>query len=670
MGIAFLTLYKATQDLAYLNRAVATTEFINTYFKNSQGNPGFISAVDLTNSLDTGLVLSAVDNAQVVKLTSLLYSYTGNKDIQKMQLSAFHYLSNPAVLTNSPPALILLAEYLVANSPAHIVIVGSKTNPIAKILFLTALANSPVYTRIDFWDKTLGPMMNSDTEYQVMDKPAAYVCQGFQCSFPIYNTPDLINKLHELRTPEITTDSQVITDDDTQYNIALTNLSDAEVLLKKGNWFFIILGFLGFGLLISFTPCILPLVPIMASIIVGNTIGVSKRKTFLLCLTYVLSMAFTYSLLGLFAGRFGVYLQVYMQGKIMVIMFSLIFLVLAFCMLGDYELTLPKVVQKKINKWSNLQTGGTFIGVLIMGVLSTLIVSPCVSAPLLGVLSFITKTGDLLLGAVGLFFMGVGMGLPLLIITLFSKNILPKASHWNNQIKHFFGLILMGTAIWLVSRALSDASTNMLWSAFIILVTLYMGIFKNNINNFLEKLWKTLAIMLFIFAIALFSNSLFINTDLYRTLQTLAMARPVNSNSPLALAFRNIKNKSDLKFAFDDAKQNHLPVLLEFTAKWCSACVKLEHTILTNPLVLPTLNRFMLLRIDLTKVDSGSMSLAHQFHVFGPPMILLLSEQGQLSSVNLTDNMTAEQFKTALQGVLGPGAAGDSGTCRLESPGN
>ncbi|MES2216951.1 MAG: protein-disulfide reductase DsbD [Pseudomonadota bacterium] len=667
MGVAYLTLYKATQNITYLNRAVATTEFINTYFKNSSGNSGFISSIELTNTSSSDLTLSAEENAEVIRLTSLLYNYTGNKTVQEIQFSSFRSLINPDILKITPPALILMSVYRVTSTPIHIVIVGPKASPITRILFLTALAYSPVNSRIDLWDKSDGPMMNAATQYQVMDKPVVYVCHGFQCSFPIYTAPDFINKLQELTTPEMNKGQQVIAGKlQNPDSLTSNNLTDAEILLKKGNWFFLILGFLGFGLLISFTPCILPLVPIMASIIVGNTIGVSKRKTFLLCLTYILAMASMYSLLGLLASKFGIYLQVYMQGKVIVIMFSLIFLVLAVCMLDDYELTLPKIIQNKINKWSNLQTGGTYLGVMIMGILSILIVSPCVSAPLLGVLSFITKTGDLLLGAVGLFFMGIGMGVPLLIITLFSKNILPKAAHWNNQIKHFFGLILLGTAIWLVSRVISEVVTIIFWSAFIILTTLYMGIFKVNVINFFNKIAKTLAIMLFIFGIALFLNALFINTDLYRTIESLSTERSINTNLSLTPVFRNIKNKADLQFALNEAKQTHLPVLLDFTAKWCSACVKLDHDILTNSAVAPTMNRFMLLRIDLTMVDSESMALAHQFHVFGPPMILLISEQGKLVTLNLTDAMTVAQFKAALEQVVG--AANDSGDCQLAKP--
>jgi thiol:disulfide interchange protein DsbD len=652
MGRAYLSLYVSTQNIVYLEQAVAAATFIDNYFKNPVDKYGYISLLNLTSSSVKDLAISAQENAEIIKFTTLLYSYTGNKTVQNMQENALHYLSNTDVLNKLSPAVVLMTAYRVKNSPVHIVIATTKPDTTAKILFLAALAHAPIYSRIDLWSKNSGPLMNSDTDYQVMDKPVVYVCHGFQCSFPIYDIPDLITKLRELETPDYV-ELQNISDRklENQFQFALDDVNAAENLLKKGNWLFTIMGFLGFGLLISFTPCILPLVPIMASIIVGNTIGVSKRKTFSLCLTYVVSMAFMYSFLGLIAGKFGLYLQIYLQGKISLILFSLIFLLLALLMLNDYELTIPNVIQNKIDKWSRLQTGGTFFGVMIMGVLSTLIISPCVTAPLLGALSFITKTGDYVLGAVGLFCMGIGMGIPLMIITLFSKNILPKAAHWNNQIKHFFGLVLLATSIWLISRVISETYIEICWSAFLILTTMYLGVFTMSVNTFFAKLWKTLSIMLFLFGLGLFADALFTSTDLYKALQLISTVRYAKDDE-LKPIFKIIKNKDDLQLAFDEAKQNHVPILLDFTASWCTACVKLDKDILSNRALSNIMSRYMLLKIDLSDINSESMAVASLFHVFGPPIILLINTKGQVFNLNLSNDMTVDQFKNDLQQQL------------------
>jgi thiol:disulfide interchange protein len=654
MGNAFLELYKATQNQEYLNRAVNAAHFIDKYFQNSNNNDGFVSILDLSNTSTDKVKLTAKENADIVRLVSLLFSYTGEEFLQKMQESAFHYLMNPSVASNDLPASILMAEYRIKNHPIHITIIGSKNDVIAKNLYATALAHSPFYSRIDWWDRKEGPLLNSDTTYPVIDKSAAFVCHGFECSFPIYNPQDLLDTLHDITTPNresmTTLGASGAKESHSPLFVNISGSNTTKNLLVNKNWFLIIFGFTFLGLLLSFTPCILPLIPIMASIIVGRTIGVEKQKTALLCLTYVLAMSFTYSLLGVLAGAFGFYFQIYMQATPVLILFSLILLALSISMLGNHELRLPHVLQQKIIHWSNLQKGGNFFGVAIMGVLSTLIVSPCVSAPLAGILSFITETSDYTLGAISLFFMSFGMGLPLLIISLFSKNILPKAARWNNQIKNFFGIILLGISIWIFSRAISNTASMMLWSAYIIFITVYMGITKRKIKNLSDKCWKTLTIMIFLYGIFLFFSALFTNSDLYQTLnmKTSSGGQSI-STEPL---FKNIKNQDELDQAFNGAKESHTPILLDFSAKWCTACVKMDREILNNPEVIPLLKSFLLLRVDLTSISSDSIALARQFHVVGPPIVLFFNNHGQVINLRATGELDVKQFESVLQQAL------------------
>jgi thiol:disulfide interchange protein DsbD len=664
MGEAYIALYKATQSIEYLKRAASAAGFINKYFQNPLNDAGFVMSIDLNSTDNNNLHMNADENGDIVRFATQLFNYTGDKEIQKMQLRAFNYVKSSENIDNDLPALTLLAEKRIKNNPLHVTIVGSKN------LYVTATAHTLADTRLDWWDKAEGPMQNADTVYEITAKPAAYVCHGFQCSFPAYDSPELISMLKDINLPSQVKIEKNLVPESSNIKVQLNNLicnpAETEKLLIKHNWIIIILGFVGFGLLISFTPCILPLVPIMASIIVGNTIGVKKEKTFLLCLVYVLSMSFTYSILGVLAGAFGLYLQIYMQNAVVLILFSIVFLALALSMLGVYELTLPKAMQQKISKWSNLQKGGTFIGVTCMGILSTLIISPCVSAPLAGVLSYITKNGDYILGAISMFFMGLGMGLPLLIITIFSKNILPKASQWNNQIKHFFGLILLAASIWIASRVIPETSSMILWSSYIILTSIYMGITNQKVVTLFDKFWKVITIMFFVFGISLFWEALIINSDLYNVLQQKLTAVPILSNSSGALEFKNVKNLDDLTIYIDAAKKKHLPILLDFTAKWCSVCTYLDHNILSNPEIHDDLTKFVLLRVDLTDVNSESLKIAHEFQMVGPPLIIFIDEQGKLLNIRILGDVDLNNFKGTLQQILAPKA--NANTCYTSIP--
>jgi thiol:disulfide interchange protein len=652
MGNALLDLYKATANPEYLNRAIDAAKFINMYLQNSDGQFGYITALDSKKSPNAVLEVSATENADIIRFSSLLYSYTGEKFLQEMSLSSFKYLIQPNVYAQTLPSVILLSESRIINHPIHIVIIGAKNDPTAKSLYQTALASASFFSRIDWWDRKGNPLQNSDAEYPVMDKSAAYLCYAFHCSFPIYHSTDLSSMIHQLILPTNTVKNSVMSApvvDQTLKDTPIGNSNNAEQLLVKKNVFLMILGFLVFGLLLSFTPCMLPLIPIMASIIVGHTIGIKKEKTFLLCLAYVISMSITYALLGIVAGEFGLYLQVYMQQAWVIVLFSLIFFILALSMLDAYELKLPSFILKRISTWSNAQKGGNYVGVIIMGALSTLIVSPCVSAPLAGALSFITKTGDYTLGAIGLFFMGFGMGLPLLILSVFSKNILPRVSRWNKNIKTTFGIVSLGLSVWVLSRVISDTISMALWSGWLIFTAINMGIFKRKTKKLFDKFWKTLAIMIFLCGSALLFNSLFLNSDLY---SKFLMAQRVLSPRQKTVLFNDIKNKTDLNLALDAAKKNHLPVLLDFSAKWCTSCIHIERYILPSQAVSPLINQFVLLRVDLSKLDDERLNLAREFNVTGPPVMFFYDRNGKVIDLRVSGDIDSTALAQMLKNVI------------------
>jgi len=232
-------------------------------------------------------------------------------------------------------------------------------------------------------------------------------------------------------------------------------------LFSQGHWIIMLLTFLGFGLLLSFTPCVLPMIPVLSSIIMGQNV-LSTKKAFRLSLCYVLSMATTYAIFGALVASAGSNLQMMMQAPIVIVLFSVLFIALALSMFGLYDLKMPQTLHTKLSALSTRQTRGQYLGVATMGCLATLILSPCVTAPLIGILGYIASTGDLIKGALALFFLGLGMGLPLLVIGTSAGHWLPKAGHWMNIIKAFFGILLIGVALLLLARLLPGSHTDSL----------------------------------------------------------------------------------------------------------------------------------------------------------------------------------------------------------------
>ena len=233
--------------------------------------------------------------------------------------------------------------------------------------------------------------------------------------------------------------------------------------------------FFGFGLLLAFTPCVFPMVPILSGLIAGQGTEITRRQGFTLSLTYVLAMAVTYTVAGVLAAFLGQDIHVFFQSTWLLIAFSAIFVVLALSMFGLYDLQLPARWQERLAELSNRQRGGSYIGVAIMGVLSALIIGPCVAPPLVGVLAVIAATGDVVLGATALFVMSLGMGAPLLLVGASAGHFLPKAGMWMDRVKVVFGVLLLGVAIWILERILPDPVSMLLWAILLVLFAVYMG---------------------------------------------------------------------------------------------------------------------------------------------------------------------------------------------------
>ena len=387
------------------------------------------------------------------------------------------------------------------------------------------------------------------------------------------------------------------------------------------------LSLFGIGLLLAFTPCVLPMIPILSSIIVGQGKNISTRRAFTLSLVYVLAMALTYTAAGVIAGLFGENLQITFQNPWVLITFSLVFIALALSMFGFYELQLPQRWQSRLNEMSNKQQQGKYIGVAIMGGLSALIVGPCIAAPLAGVLIYIGLSGDAWLGGFSLFMMSLGMGLPLLVIGTSAGRLLPRVGPWMTTIKAVFGVLLLGMAIWMLERILPGPVTLLLWAALLFGSAVNMGALARlepEASGW-QKLWKAGGLVLLIYGAILIIGAAAGGDDIFQPLKGLRNSSATNEH----VSFTAVKGPASLKAAISNATRRDQVVMLDFYADWCIDCKKLEKATFTNPNVIQALSNVQLLQADVTANDVADQALLKQFGLFGPPAILFFDNQGR-----------------------------------------
>jgi thiol:disulfide interchange protein DsbD len=389
--------------------------------------------------------------------------------------------------------------------------------------------------------------------------------------------------------------------------------------LKDSSLLANMLVFLGFGLLLAFTPCIFPMIPILSGIIVGHGHKITSYHAFMLSLVYVLAMSATYAILGMIAGSFSFNLQAASQNVWIITAFSGVFVLLALSMFGFYELQLPASWQTRLNEFGNKQQHGSLIGAGVMGVLSAIIVGPCVAPPLAGALIYISQTGDALLGGAALFALGLGMGAPLLVIGTSAGKLLPRAGAWMVTIKKVFGVVMLGVAIWFMERVLPGPVTILLWSALIIVTALYMGALDTLLSDAKwQKLWKGLGIIMLIYGVILVIGAASGGNDVFRPLQGMAY----QSESAGKLPFEMIKTVDDLDRKLIDAEFNNQPVMLDFYADWCITCKEMEKYTFPKPEVHAALQEVILLKADVTANDEYDQALMKRFGIIGPPAIL------------------------------------------------
>lgn len=424
-------------------------------------------------------------------------------------------------------------------------------------------------------------------------------------------------------------------------------------VLAGGNLWAIVALFFGFGLLLALTPCVFPMIPILSGIIAGHGAGITTRKAFTLSLVYVLAMAATYTVAGVLAGLFGANIQAAFQNPWILSVFAAIFVALALSMFGFYELQLPSALQSRVTEMSNRQQGGSLAGVAIMGLLSALIVGPCVAPPLAGALIFIGQTGDAVLGGAALFAMSLGMGVPLIAIGTSAGKYLPRAGAWMDAVKAVFGVLLLGVAIMLLERVLPAAVSLLLWGLLAICSAVYTGATEPlpaNASGW-SRLWKGLGLALLVYGALMLVGVAAGGKDTIQPLRGLAPAGGGGTAAAAHADFKRVKTLADLDRELAAATTAGRPVMLDFYADWCVSCKEMERYTFADPKVVAELDRFTLLQADVTANDAQDQALMQgRFKIPGPPAILLFDRAGtELRGFRIVGFKPAEEFAAHLR---------------------
>ncbi len=419
--------------------------------------------------------------------------------------------------------------------------------------------------------------------------------------------------------------------------------------IRTGNLFLVLLGFFGTGLLLAFTPCVLPMVPILSGIIAGSGENVSTRRSFMLSVAYVLGMALTYTAAGIAAGAIGkgFNLQATFNQPWILMLFSGLFVVLAASMFGLFTIEMPNFIQTRLSNSSNKQQAGTYAGVAAMGALSALIVSACVAPPLIAALTVISQTGEIARGGLALFAMSLGMGTPLLLVGASAGKLLPKAGAWMETVKNVFGVLFLAVAAWMLSRIAPDWAILPLWAvpAFALAWVLWRGVKKPTATGHALRVASVLSGLL---GVTFLVGAALGGSDPLSPIPQLAAAKT-------PLEFKRIKTLADLERELAAAKAEGRTVMLDFYADWCVSCKEMEHYTFTDADVKEALGNSVLLQADVTANDAQDRELLQHFGIFGPPTIAFYSvegvEQRDLRVVGFKDAESfARQAEIALSG--------------------
>jgi thiol:disulfide interchange protein DsbD len=392
-----------------------------------------------------------------------------------------------------------------------------------------------------------------------------------------------------------------------------------------------LLAFLGFGVLLAFTPCVFPMLPILAGMLSRSAGTLSTGRGFLLSAAYVLAMAGAYGVLGIFAAWFGGNLQLYLQTPLAVALMSLAFAMLALSMFGVYELQMP---QSLAARWMpSADRAGSLGGAALLGLASALIVGPCVTPPLAAALIYIAQTGDALRGSAALSALGLGMGLPLLAFGTLGAKVLPRSGPWLVRVKQAFGIVFLGIAVWMLSRILPLSLIAIAWGVLFVGIAIWAG--EQALGRARSNLrWWRIASASGAIALLFYGGLLAMGGlgGWYAPLRPLAwagIAPSIAGAGNAAEDFQVVSNEADLDAALAAGGADGRPVMIDFSAEWCTECRLMERSVLADETVRQRLGRLRLIRADMTRFDRSSKRLMERFAVIGPPTLIFLNAAGK-----------------------------------------
>ena len=407
------------------------------------------------------------------------------------------------------------------------------------------------------------------------------------------------------------------------------------------------------GLALSWTPCVYPMVPILSGIIIGQKEKPSNLNALLMSITFVLSMSVAYGLIGASAGYFGagINLQAIMQTPWVLFVFSCIFILLSLSMFGFYDIQLPSGVQTRLTSISNSQSGGSFVGVSIMGFLSALIVGPCVTPFLATALSYVIAGGSAAKGGASLFAMGLGMGVPLIIICGWGVNALPKAGPWMENVKRVFGFAMIAVALYLLDRILYPLLSLILWALLFTVAPIMLGVFKN-ISRSLSLVgivFRLFSILFLVYGLMLWVLVAKGGGDIQQPLDAIIYGDKIEASN--TVTFQIIDDETQLDSLILKTKSNKKPLVLKFYAEWCIACKKLERVVFKDSTVNQSLKDSMTYTVDVTKNTQINQSILSRFSLVGPPAILFFKDGKEIRSQRIIAEVSAKELTNRLNNL-------------------
>ncbi|WP_313500426.1 protein-disulfide reductase DsbD [Stutzerimonas nitrititolerans] len=412
------------------------------------------------------------------------------------------------------------------------------------------------------------------------------------------------------------------------------------------SWRAVALFFLA-GLGLTFTPCVLPMLPILSGVVLRGQTG--GMRSFLLSLAYVLPMATGFAVLGALMGVFGaeLNLQARLQSPWVLVPFALFFVAFALAMFGLFELRLPQVLSSRLDRLAGNAKGGSFLGAAVLGTVSSLLVSPCVSAPLAGALLYISASGDALGGGMKLFALGLGMGTPLVLFATGGGALLPRSGPWMVTVRNTFGVLLLAVAVWMLERVLPGPAALALWGLLAAGAALFLGTLEFNSKTPRQKLAQLLGLVLLVYALATWVGALQGGSDPLRPLPRATLSA-TGGNVEME-RWQTISTPAELEAQLAAAAAANQPLLLDWYADWCISCKVIEREVFENPQIAPRLADYRLIRFDITDSNREQRALLDRYKLFGPPAVLFFDRTGkELAQVRVVGEIDAKLFGTHL----------------------